>query len=201
MWMSPRVVVSSRSPTASAPARRSCRRRNLDVLGTGARQDRPRLAKLMSLLTLMKSQPLACNKDNQEDKEPLFDAVDTVTATCASSPTWPGGITVAGGDAGRADPGGFATATDLADYLVKKGLPFRGRARSRRPRGQGRRTKGVDLLQLTLEELRAFCPRVEKRRFSVLTVAGSLASRNHIGGIARIRSGRPSPGRAAASER
>jgi len=138
----------------------------------------------MSLLTLMKSQPLAYNKDNQEDKEPLFDAVDTVTDTLRIFADMAGGITVKPEAMQAALTQGFATATDLADYLVKKGLPFRDAHEAVGHAVKAAEQKGVDLPQLTLDELQAFCPQVENDVFSVLTVAGSLASRNHIGGTA-----------------
>ncbi|MGV0952290.1 MAG: argininosuccinate lyase, partial [Azonexus sp.] len=136
------------------------------------------------LLTLMKSQPLAYNKDNQEDKEPLFDAVDTVTDTLRIFADMAGGITVRADNMQAALTQGFATATDLADYLVKKGLPFRDAHEAVGHAVKAAEQKGVDLPQLSLSELQAFCPQVENDVFAVLTVAGSLASRNHIGGTA-----------------
>jgi argininosuccinate lyase len=132
----------------------------------------------------MKSQPLAYNKDNQEDKEPLFDAVDTVTDTLRIFADMAGGITVKPEAMKAALTQGFATATDLADYLVKKGLPFRDAHEAVGHAVKAAEQKGVDLPQLTLDELKAFCPQVENDVFSVLTVTGSLASRNHIGGTA-----------------
>ena len=139
---------------------------------------------LMSLLTLMKSQPLAYNKDNQEDKEPLFDAVDTVTDTLRIFADMAGGITVRADNMKAALTQGFATATDLADYLVKKGLPFRDAHEAVGHAVKAAEAKGVDLPQLTLDEIRAFCPQADNDVFGVLTVEGSLASRNHIGGTA-----------------
>ena len=139
---------------------------------------------LVSLLTLMKSQPLAYNKDNQEDKEPLFDAVDTVTDTLRIFADMAGGITVKPEAMKAALTQGFATATDLADYLTKKGLPFRDAHEAVGHAVKAAEAKGVDLPQLTLDELKAFCPQVENDVFAVLTVEGSLASRNHIGGTA-----------------
>ena len=138
----------------------------------------------MSLLTLMKSQPLAYNKDNQEDKEPLFDAVDTVTDTLRIFADMAGGITVRAENMKAALTQGFATATDLADYLVKKGLPFRDAHEAVGHAVKAAEAKGVDLPQLTLDEIKAFCPQAEADVFAVLTVEGSLASRNHIGGTA-----------------
>ena len=142
---------------------------------------------LVSLLTLMKGQPLAYNKDNQEDKEPLFDAADTVRDTLRIYADLVGGIRVKPQAMGAALERGFATATDLADYLVKKGLPFRDahEAVARAVRAAERR--GCDLAALSLPELQQFSPLVGDEVFAVLTVDGSLASRNHIGGTAPVQ--------------
>ena len=137
-----------------------------------------------ALLTLMKSQPLAYNKDNQEDKEPLFDAVDTVTDTLRIFADMAGGITVRADNMRAALSQGFATATDLADYLAKKGLPFRDAHEAVGQAVKAAEQKGVDLPQLALAELQAFSPLIGEDVFAVLTVEGSLASRKHIGGTA-----------------
>ena len=120
----------------------------------------------------------------QEDKEPLFDAVDTVTDTLRIFADMAGGITVRADNMKAALTQGFATATDLADYLTKKGLPFRDAHETVGHAVKAAEFKGVDLPGLTLEELRQFSPLIENDVFSVLTVTGSLASRNHIGGTA-----------------
>jgi argininosuccinate lyase len=139
---------------------------------------------LVALLTLMKGQPLAYNKDNQEDKEPLFDTADTILVTLQIYADMLRGITVDKRAMRTAAAEGFATATDLADYLVKKGLPFRdaheGVARAVRHAVE----RGCDLADLTLVELQTFSPLVGEDIFTVLTLEGSLASRNHIGGTA-----------------
>ena len=114
----------------------------------------------------------------------LADAVDTVADTLRIFADMAGGITVKPEAMQAALTQGFATATDLADYLVKKGLPFRDAHEAVGLAVKGAEQKGVDLPQLTLDELKAFCPQVESDVFSVLTVAGSLAARNHIGGTA-----------------
>ena len=151
---------------------------------------------LMGLLTLMKSQPLAYNKDNQEDKEPLFDTADTVLVTLEiyadmlRPPVVEGGVVVMSGfsvnrEAMRlAAAEGFATATDLADYLVKKGLPFRDAHEAVAKAVRHAETRGCDLADLTLAELQGFSPLVDDKVFEVLTLEGSLASRNHVGGTA-----------------
>jgi argininosuccinate lyase len=139
---------------------------------------------LMALLTLMKSQPLAYNKDNQEDKEPLFDALDTVSDTLIIFADMMGGVTVKADAMRAALKRGFATATDLADYLVKKGLPFRDAHEAVGLAVKAAEQKGVDLSELSLAELQVFSPLVDDDVFAALTVEGSLAARNHIGGVA-----------------
>jgi argininosuccinate lyase len=139
---------------------------------------------LVALLTLMKAQPLAYNKDNQEDKEPLFDTVETLLPTLAIYADMIGGIVV-NKDAMRAAAAhGYATATDLADYLARKGLPFR-EAHEAVARAVGHAArKGVDLSALSLQELRAFSNLIEPDALESLKPEGSLASRNHVGGTA-----------------
>jgi len=116
---------------------------------------------LMGLITLMKGQPLAYNKDNQEDKEPLFDTVDTLKDTLRIFAELAGGITVKPEAMERAALKGYATATDLADYLTKKGLPFRDAHEVVAHAVKTAIAKGVDLSQLSLPELQAFNPAVE----------------------------------------
>ena len=139
---------------------------------------------LTSLLTLMKGQPLAYNKDNQEDKEPLFDAVDTVTDTLRIYAEMIVGITARPDNMRDALRQGFATATDLADYLTRKGLPFRDAHEAVGLAVRRAEELGVDLPQLSLAELQTFSPLIAEDIFAILTVEGSLASRNHIGGTA-----------------
>ena len=153
---------------------------------------------LIALLTLMKGQPLAYNKDNQEDKEPLFDAADTLIDSLAIFADMMGShideatgervwhVRVRAERMRQAAIEGFATATDLADYLVKKGLPFREAhevvARAVRTAEQ----RGCDLAELVLPELQAFSPLVGEDVYAVLTLEGSLAQRSHIGGTAPV---------------
>jgi argininosuccinate lyase len=151
---------------------------------------------LIALLTLMKGQPLAYNKDNQEDKEPLFDAVDTLIDTFAIFAEMMGShidektdervyhVTVKAERMRQAAIEGFATATDLADYLVKKGLPFREAHEAVARAVRAAEQKGCDLADLSLAELQAFSPLVEADIYSVLTLEGSLAARDHLGGTA-----------------
>jgi len=139
---------------------------------------------LMALLTLMKAQPLAYNKDNQEDKEPLFDTVDTLSATLRIVADMMRGVTVKPEAMRRAVKQGYATATDLADYLVKKGLPFRDAHEAVAQAVRYASDQRKDLAELSLVELGTFSPLVAPDVFDVLTPEGSLASRDHIGGTA-----------------
>ncbi|MDO8413997.1 MAG: argininosuccinate lyase [Gallionellaceae bacterium] len=139
---------------------------------------------LVALLTLMKGQPLAYNKDNQEDKEPLFDTVDTLTQTLRIYADMIGGITVKPEAMRSAALQGYATATDLADYLVKKGLPFRDAHEAVARAVSFAEQRHCDLSDLKLEELKQFSSLVEQDIYAVLTLEGSLASRNHVGGTA-----------------
>ena len=137
---------------------------------------------LHSLLTIMKSQPLAYNKDNQEDKEPLFDTVETLMACLRVFADMVPTIKAKRDNMYNSCKKGYTTATDLADYLVKKGLPFRdahevvGKSVSFGIEHQ------KDLAELTLEELQVFDDRIEADVFDILSLEGSLAARDHLGG-------------------
>ncbi|HUF21331.1 MAG TPA: argininosuccinate lyase [Burkholderiales bacterium] len=139
---------------------------------------------LVALLTLMKAQPLAYNKDNQEDKEPLFDTVDTVLVTLAIYADLVSGIEVNREAMRAAATEGFATATDLADYLVRKGLPFREAHEAVAQAVRHAADKGVELAQLPLAELKHFSPLIEADALAALSLEGALAARDHIGGTA-----------------
>ena len=139
---------------------------------------------LMGLITLMKGQPLAYNKDNQEDKEPLFDTVDTLKDTLRIFSEMVGGITVKPEAMERAALRGYATATDLADYLTKKGLPFRDAHETVAHAVKAATAQQVDLSKLPLDELQAFNPSIEKDVYEVLSLRGSLNARNTLGGTA-----------------
>jgi argininosuccinate lyase len=139
---------------------------------------------LVALLTLMKGQPLAYNKDNQEDKEPLFDTADTVLVTLAIYADMLRGITVNKTNMRQAALEGFATATDLADYLVKKGMPFRDAHEVVALAVKYGLQQGCDLADLSLSDLQKFSSMINDDVYQVLTLEGSIASRNHIGGTA-----------------
>jgi argininosuccinate lyase len=150
---------------------------------------------LMGLITLMKGQPLAYNKDNQEDKEPVFDTVDTLKDTLRifaemmggqlqTDGSRQGGITVNAEAMERAALKGYATATDLADYLVKKGLPFRDAHETVAHAVKFASERGMDLSDLPLDTLQSFNKSVEKDVYDVLSLRGSLNARNTLGGTA-----------------
>lgn len=139
---------------------------------------------LVALLTLMKGQPLAYNKDNQEDKEPLFDTADTILMTLAIYADMLRGIEVNKANMRQAALEGFATATDLADYLVKKGMPFRDAHEAVALAVKHAVQKKCDLADLPLKDLQQFSQMIQDDVYAVLTLEGSLASRNHIGGTA-----------------
>ncbi|MGI9323475.1 MAG: lyase family protein, partial [Pseudomonadales bacterium] len=139
---------------------------------------------LLSLLTVMKAQPLAYNRDNQEDKEPLFDTADTTLDCLTAFASLVPAIQPQRETMRAAAATGFATATDLADYLVKRGLAFRdahevvGRLVAEASRQE------CDLAALSLEQLQAESPLIKKDVFAALTLEGSLAARDHLGGTA-----------------
>ena len=142
---------------------------------------------LVALLTLMKGQPLAYNKDNQEDKEPLFDTVDTVAASLRVFGDMLGGIKVNAEAMRKAALEGYATATDLADYLVKKGLPFREAHEAVAQAVRFAEECGRDLAALKLAELHQFSKLIGDDVFAALTLDGALKARSHIGGTAPAR--------------
>ena len=139
---------------------------------------------LMGLLTLMKGQPLAYNKDNQEDKEPLFDSVDTLKDTLRIFAELVGGIVVRPEAMERAARLGYATATDLADYLVKKGLPFRDAHEVVARAVKAAQAEGRDLSELPLDALQRFHAGIDADVHALLSLRGSLAARDVLGGTA-----------------
>ena len=184
LWMSPRfgfIRIADRFCTGSSIMPQ---KKNPDVPELARGKTGRVTGHLMALLTLMKAQPLAYNKDNQEDKEPLFDTADTLIDTLRIFAEMMGGITVRPEALRAALAEGFATATDLADYLVKKGLPFRDAHEAVGRAVKAAEAKGVDLAELGLAELQSFAPQIEADVFAVLSIEGSLAARNHLGGTA-----------------
>ena len=139
---------------------------------------------LISLLTLMKSQPLAYNKDNQGDKEPLFDTVDTIKGCLKAYADMIPAISSKADNMRVAAKRGFSTATDLADYLVKKGVPFRDAHEIVGKSVAFGVAEGRDLSDMTLEELQQFSDHIGPDVFDVLTLEGSVQARDHLGGTA-----------------
>ncbi|MBC3863396.1 argininosuccinate lyase [Undibacterium jejuense] len=184
IWMSPRVGfidIADRFCTGSS------------IMPQKKNPDVPELARgktgrvnghLIALLTLMKGQPLAYNKDNQEDKEPLFDTVDTIIDTLRIFADMATGISVKPDAMRAAALQGYATATDLADYLVKKGLPFRDAHEAVAHAVKTCVEKGCDLSDMSLAELQTYSALIGEDIFEVLTLEGSVAARDHIGGTA-----------------
>jgi len=159
-------------------------KRNPDVAELARGKSGRVIGHLMALLTLMKGQPLTYNKDNQEDKEPLFDTVDTVRDTLRIMAEMVGGITVKKEAMERAALKGYATATDLADYLVKKGLPFRDAHEVVAHAVKHAIAQGVDLSELPLATLQGFNAGIGNEVFDVLSLKGSLNARQVLGGTA-----------------
>jgi argininosuccinate lyase len=184
LWMNPRfgfVDIADRFCTGSSIMPQ---KKNPDVPELMRGKSGRVFGALMALLTLLKGQPLAYNKDNQEDKEPLFDTADTLADTLTMLAELLGGVTPRPDRMLAALAEGYATATDLADYLVRKGVAFRDAheivARAVREAEQA----GKDLSALPLQVLRGFSPLIDADVFAVLTPEGSAASRRHIGGTA-----------------
>ena len=184
LWMSPRfgfIDIADRFCTGSS------------IMPQKKNPDVPELVRgktgrvnghLVALLTLMKGQPLAYNKDNQEDKEPLFDTVETLTQTLRIYADMISGIKVKPEAMLSAALQGYATATDLADYLARKGLPFRDAHEAVALAVRMAEQRGCDLSDISLAELQQFSTLIDQDVYQSLSLEGSLASRNHIGGTA-----------------
>ncbi|MFN0183980.1 MAG: argininosuccinate lyase [Aquabacterium sp.] len=162
-------------------------KRNPDVAELARGKTGRVVGHLMGLLTLMKGQPLAYNKDNQEDKEPLFDTVDTLAATLRIMAEMVSGIVVKPAAMRAAAARGYATATDLADHLVRRGLPFRDAHEAVAHAVKLALRRGVDLAELTPDELKAVHPLIGDDAAAALTLEGSLAARAVTGGTAPVR--------------
>ena len=191
LWMSPRVGFIDLADRFCTGSSIMPQKKNPDVPELVRGKTGRVNGSLIALLTLMKGQPLAYNKDNQEDKEPLFDTADTVIDTLRIYADMITGIKVKAEAMRGALSQGYATATDLADYLVKKGLPFRDAHEAVALAVRAADVKGCDLPQFSLDELRiamahvtGAAERLGDDVFAVLTVDGSLASRKHVGGTA-----------------
>jgi argininosuccinate lyase len=159
-------------------------KRNPDVAELARGKSGRVVGHLMGLITLMKGQPLAYNKDNQEDKEPLFDTVDTLSDTLRIMAEMVAGIVVKPEAMERAALKGYATATDLADYLAKKGVPFRDAHEVVAHAVKRAMQQGVELSALPLAELQTFHPAIEADVMPLLSLRGSMEARNVAGGTA-----------------
>jgi argininosuccinate lyase len=184
LWLNPRFGFVSLPDRFCTGSSIMPQKKNPDVPELARGKTGRVIGSLTALLVLMKGQPLAYNKDNQEDKEPVFDAADTLRDTLEVFAEMVPGIRVNEAAMRAAAKEGFSTATDLADYLVRKGVPFRDAheavGRAVRFAEESRR----DLSELTLEELGGFSGSVAKDVFQVLTLEGSVAARSHPGGTA-----------------
>ncbi len=187
LWMSPRVGFIDLADRFCTGSSIMPQKKNPDVPELARGKTGRVNGHLVALLTLMKGQPLAYNKDNQEDKEGLFDTVDTVRDTLTIFVDMVAGIKVKPEAMRAAALQGFATATDLADYLVKRGLPFRDSHEIVAHAVRDCEQRGCDLADLTLAELQAYHPDIGADIHEVLTLEGSVAARNHIGGTAPAR--------------
>ena len=184
LWMNPRfgfVKIADRFCTGSSIMPQ---KKNPDVPELARGKTGRVYGHLTTLLTLMKGQPLAYNKDNQEDQEPLFDAADTLRDSLRAFADMIPAIKPKHAIMREAALRGFSTATDLADYLVRRGLPFRDCHEIVGHAVKYGVDTGKDLAEMSLEELRQFSDQIEQDVFAVLTLEGSVNARNHIGGTA-----------------
>ncbi len=184
LWMSPRVGFIDLPDRFCTGSSIMPQKKNPDVPELARGKTGRVYGHLMALLTLMKGQPLAYNKDNQEDKEPLFDTADTVVETLRILADLVAGIRVDAQRMRLAAAEGFSTATDLADYLVRKGLPFRDAHEAVARAVRCAADRGVGLADLDLDTLRGFSALIDADVAAVLTLEGSVASRDHAGGTA-----------------
>jgi argininosuccinate lyase len=187
LWMSPRyafIDIADRFCTGSSIMPQ---KKNPDVAELVRGKTGRVNGHLVALLTLMKGQPLAYNKDNQEDKEPLFDTIDTVSNSLAVFTEMVPGISVNAEAMRAAAAQGFATATDLADYLVRKGLPFREAHEAVAQAVRFCEVRKCDLADLNLQELRQFSNLIGDDVYASLTLDGAVNARSHIGGTAPTR--------------
>ena len=196
LWMSPRVGFIDLADRFCTGSSIMPQKKNPDVPELVRGKTGRVNGSLVALLTLMKGQPLAYNKDNQEDKEPLFDTVDTLRDTLrifvemiggqpnAQTGAKEGGISVNAAAMEAAAQKGYATATDLADYLVKKGLPFRDAHETVAHAVKAAQEHACDLSELPLKVLQGFHASIDKDVFDVLSLRGSLNARDTLGGTA-----------------
>ncbi|MBU3746353.1 MAG: argininosuccinate lyase [Burkholderiaceae bacterium] len=184
LWMSPNIAFIDLPDRFCTGSSIMPQKKNPDVPELARGKTGRVVGHLMGLLMLMKAQPLAYNKDNQEDKEPLFDTVDTITDSLRIYIDLIAGIMVREERMREAAGRGYATATDLADYLVRKGMAFRDAHEAVALAVREADREGIDLSALSLERLKEFSNLIEDDVYQVLSLEGSLAARNHVGGTA-----------------
>ena len=184
IWMNPAVNFVTMSDRFTTGSSIMPQKKNPDVPELARGKTGRVYGNLTSLLTLMKGQPLAYNKDNQEDKEPLFDTADTVLQTLRIFADMVASIVPKRDNLRAAALKGFATATDLADYLVKKGMPFRDAHETVAHAVKIATQQDKDLSELSLAQLQALAPSIQADVAHCLTLEGSVNARNHTGGTA-----------------
>jgi argininosuccinate lyase len=184
LWMTPRMAFIDLPDRFCTGSSIMPQKKNPDVPELARGKSGRVFGHLMGLLTLMKGQPLAYNKDNQEDKEPLFDTADTVRDTLIVFADMIAGIKANETAMRTAALEGYSTATDLADYLVKKGMAFRDAHEAVALAVRAAAEQKKDLSELSLSELQHFSAEITEDVFSVLSVEGSVAARIHTGGTA-----------------
>ena len=186
-WLSPRYAFIRLPDRYTTGSSIMPQKRNPDVPELARGKTGRVTGHLVALLTLMKGQPLAYNKDNQEDKEPLFDTVDTVVDTLRAFSEMLPGVEVDADAMRRAAEEGYSTATDLADYLVKKGVAFRDAHEAVARAVKIAASRNLPLSKMSLKELRTYSSVIGDDVFDVLSVDGSVTARNHPGGTAPQR--------------
>jgi len=187
LWMSPRVGFIDLADRFCTGSSIMPQKKNPDVPELARGKTGRVNGHLIALLTLMKGQPLAYNKDNQEDKEGLFDTADTLRDTLTIFADMIAGIQVKPDAMRAAARQGYATATDLADYLVKRGVPFRDAHETVAHAVRVCEERDCDLADLSTSELQAFHASIQDDVHAVLTLEGSVAARSHVGGTAPVR--------------
>ncbi len=187
IWLSPRYAFIRLPDRFTTGSSIMPQKRNPDVPELARGKAGRVTGHLVALLTLMKGQPLAYNKDNQEDKEPLFDTVDTVSDTLRALSEMVPGIEVDPDAMRRAAEEGYSTATDFADYLVRKGVAFRDAHEAVARVVKSAAMRNLPLSDLPLKELQTYSSAIADDVFKVLSIDGSVAARNHPGGTAPQR--------------
>ena len=187
IWLSPRYAFIRLPDRYTTGSSIMPQKKNPDVPELARGKTGRVTGHLVALLTLMKGQPLAYNKDNQEDKEPLFDTVDTVADTLRAFSEMLPGIDVNADAMRSAAEEGYSTATDLADYLVRKDVPFRDAHEVAARAVKAAASRGIALSALSLAELQTYSPAIGDDVFDSLSIDGSVSARNHPGGTAPQR--------------